>query len=464
MSPGTTRKPQPIPVLFAMALAALVLLAPSRAHAVLGNDPQAAQSAPLAKINLPQAIDELARFPQDVLVATPDTGLDLDHPEIAPRLYALPSPVAAPCQADYVFGGGCGAAPAVAAGAPGWDLIGTEDPCANGGFIEMPDADPSDPVGCSGHGTAVTGALGAAWNNGQGAHGVAPNARLIALRTCWDGDTCFQHVQPVAFDWAADRGARVISLSWSQEHYQATLDSIARNSNTLFVALAGGNGGPTNAEMDPLPYPCAAPLENILCVTTSGPDDGLACGPIGPTIVDIAVPTDGIVVPTNGGGTAAGGCATSFASPIAAGVATLLFGLVPEATPADVKAAILQGARPAAAWQGKSVTGGILDARGAVRAFQERFGLKKPTGGRGVVKGKGPKKKTKKRSARFTWTSEVPGASFQCKLDKGKYKACKSPKKVKRLAPGKHKFRVRAKLAGKVLPGTAKWKWKVLRG
>ncbi|HEX7279878.1 MAG TPA: NosD domain-containing protein [Solirubrobacterales bacterium] len=46
--------------------------------------------------------------------------------------------------------------------------------------------------------------------------------------------------------------------------------------------------------------------------------------------------------------------------------------------------------------------------------------------------------------ARFAFTSSEPGSRFQCRLDSGKYRACKSPKRYRGLRPGKHVFRVRA--------------------
>ena len=291
--------------------------------------------------------------------------------------------------------------------------------CRADAFREVPDADPSDPVGCSGHGTQVAGVLGAAANNGIGSAGVAANARLIALRSCYDSDTCWAHVQGNAFRFAAQNGARVVSLSWTQGINQDQLAAIAASPNTLFVTIPGGNGGAFDAEANPdLPYPCTANLPNILCVTTAAPNDGLDCGPYGATIVDIAVPTQGIIAPVNGGGTLQGGCATSYASPIAAGVATILFGLVPQATPAQVKAAIMAGARPAPAWQGKSVTGGVLDAVGAVDALQAQYGLSPPLQpnppvGITITKGKGPAKKTTKKKAKLTWTSAVANAGVR---------------------------------------------------
>jgi hypothetical protein len=60
-----------------------------------------------------------------------------------------------------------------------------------------------------------------------------------------------------------------------------------------------------------------------------------------------------------------------------------------------------------------------------------------------VIK-KGPKGKIGVASATFKFQSQPAGASFECKLDKGKFKPCKSPKKYKHLSEGKHKFSVRA--------------------
>src|SRR5262249_6838848 len=65
-------------------------------------------------------------------------------------------------------------------------------------------------------------------------------------------------------------------------------------------------------------------------------------------------------------------CATSFAAPTAAGAAAVLFGLDPTATPAVVKQALIDSARPVASWAGKSVSGGVLDLDAAVKLFAER--------------------------------------------------------------------------------------------
>jgi hypothetical protein len=80
---------------------------------------------------------------------------------------------------------------------------------------------------------------------------------------------------------------------------------------------------------------------------------------------------------------------------------------------------------------------------------------------------KGPKAKVTTRRAKvrvkFAFKSSEAGSKFRCKLDKGAFRACASPKsyKVKR---GRHTFRVFATDAsGNVDPTPAKRKFKVVR-
>ncbi len=74
---------------------------------------------------------------------------------------------------------------------------------------------------------------------------------------------------------------------------------------------------------------------------------------------------------------------------------------------------------------------------------------------------KGPKK-TRATTVKFKFVSTESGAKFECKLDRQKFKACKSPKKYKGLKPGKHVFKVRALKGKKVDPTPARRKFKIL--
>jgi hypothetical protein len=57
---------------------------------------------------------------------------------------------------------------------------------------------------------------------------------------------------------------------------------------------------------------------------------------------------------------------------------------------------------------------------------------------------KAPKAKSTSTTAKFKFKSNEAGSKFQCKLDKGKFKNCRSPKTYKKLKLGKHVFKVRA--------------------
>jgi Subtilase family len=67
------------------------------------------------------------------------------------------------------------------------------------------------------HGTAVAGIIGARADNGIGIVGIAPGARILALRACWQRGTdtaaCSSFSLAKALQFALDRGPQVINLS-----------------------------------------------------------------------------------------------------------------------------------------------------------------------------------------------------------------------------------------------------------
>lgn len=75
---------------------------------------------------------------------------------------------------------------------------------------------------------------------------------------------------------------------------------------------------------------------------------------------------------------------------------------------------------------------------------------------------KAPKAKSASTTAKFKFKSNEGGSKFQCKLDKGKFKSCKSPKTYKKLKPGKHVFKLRATDKAGNVSKTVKRKFTVL--
>ncbi len=72
-----------------------------------------------------------------------------------------------------------------------------------------------------------------------------------------------------------------------------------------------------------------------------------------------------------------------------------------------------------------------------------------------------PAKKTAKRLVRFTFSASPNGASFECKLDKGPFRSCRSPYRQK-VRPGRHRFSLRA-ADGEGSSSTTSYSWRVLR-
>jgi hypothetical protein len=78
---------------------------------------------------------------------------------------------------------------------------------------------PGRPWAAESHGTAVAGIIAARADNQVGIVGVAPDARLLALRACWQESAhatlCTSLSLAMALDHAVRHGARVVNLSLS---------------------------------------------------------------------------------------------------------------------------------------------------------------------------------------------------------------------------------------------------------
>ncbi len=75
-----------------------------------------------------------------------------------------------------------------------------------------------------------------------------------------------------------------------------------------------------------------------------------------------------------------------------------------------------------------------------------------------------PPRRTTRRTARLRFTSDGTGASYECRLDRGRWRTCTSPRTVRRLAVGRHVMRVRATSAAGVRETTpALARWRVVR-
>ncbi|MDE3167223.1 MAG: S8 family serine peptidase [Acidobacteriota bacterium] len=174
-----------------------------------------------------------------------------------------------------------------------------------------------------GHGTAVSGTVGAIANNLTGIAGVTwqnPIMPLVVVDST--GSASYSNIAS-AIEYAADHGARVMNISLAGTTSSSTVQSAvdyAWNKGAVVFAAAGNNGNSTPV------YPAAC--NHAVSVSATNPDDSFASFSDYGTWIDLSSPGNNILTTTNGGGYAYW-YGTSFASPIATGVAALALGANP---------------------------------------------------------------------------------------------------------------------------------------
>jgi len=316
---------------------------------VVPNDPSFASQWGLAKINCPGAWDRTTGV-SSIVVAVIDTGVDLDHQELAPLLLA---------GADLVDLGPNPTPP------PGFRF--------EGDFTGV-DNVPQDEVG---HGTHVAGTIACLSNNGVGVAGVTWNCRILPVRVLArivnvSDATDVRGVGSAAdiaagIRWAVDHGARVLNLSLGgSSDTQVERDAIAYAvANGAVVCAAMGNGGTMAGPSFPGAYPDVVAVGAI-----DQADHRASFSQVGPHI-DLAGPGVGILstVWDNGYATYSG---TSMATPHVAGVAALVLSINPQLTGPQAADILRQSARPLRDLPGDPVPNdnygfGCVDAQAAVQ-------------------------------------------------------------------------------------------------
>ncbi|MFN3683716.1 MAG: S8 family serine peptidase [Fimbriimonadaceae bacterium] len=283
------------------------------------NDPQFPNQWHLAKIQAPQAWD-LSKGSQQVVIAIIDSGVDPNHPDLAPKLV------------------------------PGWNVL-------NGTSSWADD---------NGHGTAVAGTAAAATNNAAGVAGVAWDCRIMPVKAAGADGYASSSSLYNGLVWAADNGARVANLS-----FKVTDNSFVTMGMQHFVSRGGVvtvSAGNDSAQ--------ATTPDNPNCLTvvaTDSADQKTSWSAYGSN-VDLSAPGSSILTTSRGGGYASW-AGTSFSAPIVAGAAALLFAANPALTPQDVMQLLKQNADDLGVAGPDNVYGyGRLNVRRALEAATAQSG------------------------------------------------------------------------------------------
>jgi hypothetical protein len=282
----------------------------------------------------------------NVVVGVIDTGIDYNHQDLAANVFVAPNGFAAMSANGVVV----------------------QCPSGTHGFNMV--ANSCDPLDDNGHGSHVSGTIGAVGNNNLGVTGINWNVRLLSckfLDATGAGATsaaigCLNLMQELK-----DSGINIVATnnSWGgSDSSQALHDAIAAAmlDGMLFVAAAGNDF----SNNDDFPtYPANFGLPNIISVAATDRNDAMPTfSNFGRRTVHIGAPGRDILS-TTPNNTYSLDTGTSMATPHVTGVAALLKAQNPALDWRAIKNLILSGGDTIPALQ-STITGKRLDAFGAM--------------------------------------------------------------------------------------------------
>jgi subtilisin family serine protease len=252
------------------------------------NDPYIGAQWHTTKIGAPSAWD--ISQGSNIVIAILDTGVDSSHPDLSARMVS------------------------------GWN-------------VSSNNADTSD---WHGHGTWTAGTAAATLNNGTGVAGVAGQAKIMPVRIADPGAPVYWSTVAQGITYAADKGARVASISYWGLMASSAIQSASqymKDRGGLVVVSAGNNGTQENYSATSTMIPVSATDQNDQLTSFSSYGSYVA----------LAAPGVDIWTTSPGGGYAAG-WGTSFSTPVTAGAVALIMAAKPGLTSTQVESILFKNA------------------------------------------------------------------------------------------------------------------------
>jgi subtilisin family serine protease len=258
------------------------------APATTPNDPLYSSQWQHTKIESPAAWD-ITTGSNTVLVAVCDTGVQSNHPDLAANLQL-----------------------------PGYNSVdGSSD---------------TEPI--NQHGTFCAGCVAAVGNNNTGVCGVGWAVKILPVKISNAANgSAYLTDMAEGVQWAADNGAKVINLSYSGFENAAidTAAQYARSQGALLLMAAGNENTNLSGQPD---------WTSFLLVGSTDSSDARSSFSNYGTPIDIVAPGTAVVSTTMGSNYASGS-GTSYATPIAVGVAALMLSENPALTVAQLETRLM---------------------------------------------------------------------------------------------------------------------------
>ena len=249
------------------------------------NDPNWSLQYGLTAIRAPQGWDVSIGSPA-VVIAIIDTGVDLTHPDLAPKMVA------------------------------GFDFVNNDN-------IAQDD---------NGHGSHVAGIAAASSNNGVGVSGVSWGAKIMPIKVLSASASGTFANAAEGIVWAANNGAHIINLSLGGSSYSKVFEdaiNYAYDKGVMIIASSGNNGGA-------ILYP--ARFANVMAVGATDQSNVLAYFSNYGAELDVVAP--GVSIYSTGINSYYHNSGTSMAAPFVSGLASILRGFPGSGSPANLAWAI----------------------------------------------------------------------------------------------------------------------------
>lgn len=276
---------------------------------------------------------EFTKGSHKIVVAVVDTGIDPNHPDLKDNL---------------------------------WHKLGTSEYGYD--FV----LNKKNPIDINGHGTHVSGIIGASLRANKGIAGVAPDISIMPIRYYSDTLSGTQILDNIvkSIDYAVENGANIINISSEGTGFNiAEYRAIERAAQKgILVVTAAGNKSESNDQAATASYPASYDLPNIISVAATDMQNNiLSTSNFGLLHVHVAAPGENILSTLQKGayGYLTG---TSQAAAFVSGQAALILSAKPDLKAEDLKKIILSSVDKFSSLKGKVASGGRINAFRALQA------------------------------------------------------------------------------------------------